>query len=67
MKEIIMAPTMKIKSAMNIMKLEKTIEKPAVSLPSTINEIPNPILSLKRRRKRVDATHNVRLMIIRLV
>jgi len=43
------------------------VEKPAVSLLSTINDIPNPIFSLKRSRKRVEATHNVKLIMIRHV
>jgi hypothetical protein len=67
MKDMITAPTTKIKIPMNIMKREKIIEKPAVSLLSTINDIPKPIFSLKRSRKSVEATHNVRLMMIRLV
>jgi hypothetical protein len=49
------------------MKREKIIEKPVVSLLSAINEIPKPIFSLKRSRKSVEATLNVRLMMIRLV
>jgi hypothetical protein len=67
MKEIITAPTTKIKSPIKNTNLEKTVEKPMVSLLSTTNEIPNPIFSLKRRRKRVDATHSVRLATMRLV
>jgi len=67
MKDMITAPTTKIRSPMNIMKREKIVEKPAVSLLSTINEIPKPIFSLKRRRKSVEATHDVRLIMIRLV
>jgi hypothetical protein len=67
MKDMITAPTTKIKSPVNIMKWEKIVEKPAVSLLSTINEIPKPIFSLKRSRKSVAATHDVRLIMIRLV
>jgi hypothetical protein len=67
MKEISSAPTMKIKIPTNIMKRDKAIEKPAVNVPSAIKDIPNPILSLDRRRKSVEATHNVKLIIIRLV
>jgi len=67
MKDMITAPTTKIKSPVNIMKRKKLVEKPAVSLLSTINEIPNPIFSLKRSRKSVEATHDVRLITIRLV
>ena len=67
MKDIITAPTTKIKNPVNIMKREKIVEKPVVSLLSVINEIPKPIFSLKRSRESVEATHNVRLMIIRLV
>jgi phosphotransferase system HPr-like phosphotransfer protein len=67
MKEINTAPAVKIKKPMNIMKREKTVERPAVSFPSTIKDIPKPILSLNNNRKRVDATDNVRLMMARLV
>jgi hypothetical protein len=67
MKEISSAPTMKIKIPTNIMKRDKAIEKPAVNVPSAIKDTPNPILSLNRRRKSVEATHNVKLIIIRLV
>jgi hypothetical protein len=67
MKEIITAPTMKIRKSTKIMKCEKTIENPGVSRFSPIDEIPKPILSLKSRRKRVDATHIVRLMTAKLV
>jgi len=49
------------------MKREKTVEKPADNLPSTINEIPKPILSPDNNRKSVDANDNVKLMMTRLV
>jgi hypothetical protein len=67
MNEMITAPTMRIKIPVNNRKREKIVEKPVVSsLPAT-DEIPMPIFSLKRRRKSVEATHNVRLIMIRLV
>jgi hypothetical protein len=66
-KDTNIAPDMKNKRLMKIRKREKTVEKPAVSLPSTVNKIPKPSLSLNKRRKRVDATHKVRLSIVRLV
>jgi hypothetical protein len=67
MKEMNTAPAVKIKNPMNIMKCEKTVEKPAVNFPSTIKDIPKPILSLDNNRKSVDATDNVRLIMVRLV
>jgi hypothetical protein len=67
MKEIITAPTTNIRIPRNIMNWEKTIEKTVVSLSVTIKEMPRPMFSQKRRRKRVDATHNVKLIMIRLV
>jgi hypothetical protein len=66
-KEINIAPAAKTKRPMNIMKREKTVEKPADNLPSTINEIPKPILSLNSNRKSVDAKDNDKLMMARLV
>jgi hypothetical protein len=66
-KEINIAPAMKNKRPMNIMKREKTVEKQADNLPSTINEIPKPILSLDNNRKSVDAKDNDKLMMARLV
>jgi hypothetical protein len=64
---MITTPTMKIKNARNIMKGEKTDENPAVSLPSTIREIPTPTLSPNSRRKTVDATHNVKPSTVKVV
>jgi hypothetical protein len=58
MKETITMPTTRTKIPRSTMKGEKTNEKPEVNLPSTANEMPNPILAAKRRRKSVEATHN---------
>jgi len=66
-KEMNIAPAVKTKRHMNIMKREKTIEKPADNLPSTINEIPKPILSLDNNRKSVDARDKDRLVMTRIV
>jgi len=40
-------------------KFEKIDERPSVRLPSTLNEIPKPNLSAKRRRKIVDPAHRL--------
>jgi hypothetical protein len=58
MKETITMPTTRTRIPRSTMKGEKTNEKPEVNLPSTANEMPNPILAAKRRRKSVEATHN---------
>jgi hypothetical protein len=67
MKEIITTPTIKIKTPINVMKGEKTAEKPAVNFPSTVKEMPKPTFVAKTRRKRVDATHNAKLVMTKLV
>ena len=66
-KEIITIPAAKIRIVSNIIKGENISEKPAVSLPSTIDEMPNPVLCANNSRKSVEATDSVRLMITRLV
>jgi hypothetical protein len=47
--------------------VKKTIEKPDVSFPSTVNDNPKPIFSENDKRKSVDATQNVKLLMVRLV
>jgi hypothetical protein len=66
-KDMITVPTKKAKTAINVMKEEKTIEMPAVNLPTATIEIPKPIFSAKSKRKSVDATDNVRQITTRLV
>jgi hypothetical protein len=58
---------MKIRISRNITKDENTDEKATVSVFSAVREMPTPILSLKRRRNSVEATHKVRLTITKLV
>jgi hypothetical protein len=64
---MITMPTTRNKKARNIMNGEKTDENPAVSLSSTMREIPMPILSPNSRRKTVEATHNVKPSMVKAV
>jgi len=51
----------------NSKKREKIVEKPIVSFSSAVDNIPKPVLSLNRRRKSAEPTHNVKLTMVRLV
>lgn len=62
-----MAPKAKNRILMNSKKREKIVEKPIVSFSSAADNIPKPVLSLNKRRKSVEPTHNVRLTVVRLV
>jgi hypothetical protein len=67
MKETITTPTMKIKTPMKYINCKKIFEKLTVNTFSVAVKIPNPNFSPKRIRKMLDATHNVKLTMARLV
>ena len=56
----------KIKTPINRMNCEINADKPKVNVPAEA-EMPTPILLLKSKRKRVDATLNVKVAIVKLV
>jgi hypothetical protein len=62
-KETITAPATKINMPRNSKNGERTLEKPDVNLPSTVEEMLKPILLVNRIRKSVEATHIVKLAI----
>jgi hypothetical protein len=67
MKETITTPTMKIKTPMKRMNCRNIVEKLEVNIVSVAVKIPKPNLSPKRIKKMLDATHNVKLTMARLV
>jgi hypothetical protein len=67
MKEIITAPTAKIKIPMKSTNCEKTTDKPRVIVSSVADVIPKPNLSLNSNKKSVEATLHVKLIMLRLV
>ena len=62
MKDTTTAPTAKTKIPTNNKKFEKIAENPKVKVLLAADAIPKPTPSAKRRRKRVEATHMVRLI-----
>ena len=66
-KEANIAPKAKNRMLVNSKKREKIVEKPIVSFSSAVDNIPKPVLSLNRRRKSAEPTHNVKLTMVRLV
>jgi hypothetical protein len=66
-KEANIAPKAKNRILMNIKKREKIVEKPIVSFSSAADNIPKPVMSLNKMRKRVELTHNVKLTMVGLV
>ena len=56
----------KIKTPINSMNYEINADKPKVNVPAT-DEIPTPMRLLKSKRKRVEATLNVKVAIVKPV